>query len=311
MANFSLQERNLPIVVLESTICAVIFVFSLVGNLLVCAAVYKNARLRSTTTIYIIALAVCDLLCATMEMPLTLCTLITGRWVFGKAVCQVQGFVDVFAASCPPAIMGLTAFNRYIRINKTGYYKKIFSARLSKLWLASVCLFLAFYLIIARVTNWQKYEFVSGFAACSVEHYTEQRKAIHYGVVVSVYFVFPMLVAVFSYYKVFKSIRSHNLAVASSFQQTGTVSVQEIKLSQSLAFVMAGFVLCWFPRWATGLTTRFLPKPVSRIVPLIDTYFIFVSCAINPFIYCGTNRLFRKELRRILCCRKTGISPGT
>lgn len=317
MANFSLSERNLAIAVLESTICAVILFFSLLGNILVCAAVYKSARFRSTTSIYIIALAVCDLLCATMEMPLTLSTLITGKWVFGNAVCQIQGFVDVFAASCPPAIMGLAAFNRYIRINKTSYYKKIFSPRLSKLWLVCVCLFLALYLIIARVTNWQKYEFVSGFAACSVEHYTEQRKAIHYGLVVSVYFVFPMSVAVFSYYKVFKSIRSHNLAVAPSFQQTtannqGTVSVQEIKLSKSLAFVMAGFVFCWIPRWATGLTTRFLPKPVPRIVPLIDTYFIFVSCAINPFIYSRTNRLFRKELRRILCFRGIGtISPIT
>lgn len=316
MANFSLQERNLAVVVLESSICAVILVFSLVGNTLVCTAVYKNARLRSTTSIYIISLAVCDLLCATMEMPLTLCTLITGRWVFGNAVCQIQGFVDVFAASCPPAIMGLTAFNRYIRINKTAHYKKIFSARLSKLWLLCVCLFLVLYLVIARITNWQKYEFVSGFAACSVEHYTEQRKAIHYGLIVSVYFVFPMFVSVFSYYKVFKSVRLHHLTVAPSLQQTSannqdTVSVQEIKLSKSLAFVMAGFLFCWTPRWATGLTTRFSPKPVPRIVPLIDTYFIFVSCAINPFIYSGTNRLFRKELRRILCCRGKGtISPG-
>ena len=318
MTSFSLPERNLAVVVLESSICSVIFVFSLVGNILVCAAVHKNARLRSTTSIYIIALAVCDLLCATLEMPLTLCTLITGRWVFGSIVCQIHGFVDVFAASCPPAIMGLTAFNRYIRINKTGYYKKIFSPRLSKLWLACVCMSLGLYLFIARVTNWQKYEFVSGFAACSVEHYTEQRKAIHYGFVVSVFFVFPMSVAVFSYYKAWKSIRLHNLVVAPSFQRSstivnnqGTVSVQEIKVSKSLAFVMAGFALCWIPRWATGLTNRFSPKPIPRIVPLIDTFFIFVSCAINPFIYSGTNRLFRKELRRKLCFGTRGsISPG-
>lgn len=92
----------------------------------------------ATTSTYIIALAVCDLLCATMEMPLTLCTLISGRWIFGSVVCQIHGFVDVFAASCPPAIMGLTAFNRYIRINKTGYFKKIVSPRLSKLWRAFV-----------------------------------------------------------------------------------------------------------------------------------------------------------------------------
>ncbi len=217
MANFSLQERSL-VTILESSIFFVIFVFSLVGNVLVCVAVYRNARLRSTTNIYIIALAVCDLLCATIEMPLTLRTLINGRWVFGDTVCQIHGFVDVFAASCPPAIMGLTAFNRYIRINKTSYHNKIFSPRLSKLWLMFVCLSLALYLLIARVTNWQKYDFVAGFAACSVEHFNEQRKAIHYSFVVSIYFVFPMIVAVFSYYKVFRSIRQHNLIVAPTLQ---------------------------------------------------------------------------------------------
>lgn len=127
-----------------------------------------------------------------------------------------------------------------------------------------------------------------------------------------------MSVAIFSYYKVLKSIRLHNLVVAPSFQRSsttannqGTVSVQEIKLSKSLAFVIAGLALCWIKRWVTGLTNRFLPKPVPRIVPLIDTFFIFVSCAINPFIYSGTNRLFRKELRRILCCgARESISPG-
>lgn len=254
-------------------------------------------------------------------MPLTLWTLITGRWVFGDAVCQIHGFnfVDVFAASCPPAIMGLTAFNRYIRINKTSYFNKIFSPRLSKLWLTFVCFSLALYLLIARVTNWQKYDFVAGFAACSVEHFNEQRKAIHYSFVVSVYFVFPMFVAVFSYYKVFKSIRQHNLLVAPSLQRTttgnnqGRISVQEIKISKSIAFVIAGFALCWIPRWVTGLMNRFLPKPVPRIVPLIDTFFIFLSCSINPFIYSGTNCLFRKELRRTLCCGATArgnISPG-
>lgn len=67
MANVFLQERSLAVTILESSIFFVIFVFSLVGNVLVCVAVYRNARLRSTTNIYVIALAVCDLLCATIE----------------------------------------------------------------------------------------------------------------------------------------------------------------------------------------------------------------------------------------------------
>ena len=307
MASLFLQERSLVVTILESLFCLVILLVSLVGNILVCVAVYRNARLRYTTSIYIIALALGDLLCASVEMPLTLWTLIVGRWVFGDTVCQMQGFVDVFAASCPPAIMSLTALNRYIRIIKTNYYQKIFSPKRSKIWLVCVLSSLALYLLVARVTNWQKYDFIPGFAACSVEHFTEERKAIHYCFIVSVYFVFPISVAIYSYYQVLKNIRQHNLDVARSFQissenEQKRISVQEIKISKSLAFVMAGFVCCWIPRWITGLTNRFLPKPVPRAVPLTDTFLIFVSCAINPFIYAVTNRAFRQELRGMLRC---------
>jgi len=60
-----------------------------VENVLVCLAVYKNRKLRSTTNLYIIALAASDLLCATVEMPLASALLITGSWDFGDAVCQI------------------------------------------------------------------------------------------------------------------------------------------------------------------------------------------------------------------------------
>lgn len=307
MTNLFLQDRSLVVTIVESLICLFILVVSLVGNILVCVAVYRNERLRCRTSIYIVALAACDLLCASVEMPLTLWTLFKGRWIFGDAVCQIQGFIDVFAATCPPAIMGLTAFNRYIRIVRSKYYQQMFSPQRSKIWLACVWFSLALYLLVARMTNWQTYDFFPGFAACSVEHYTEERKVIHYCFVVSVYFVFPISLATYSYYRVFKSIRQHNLDVSNSFQNSldsnqGRISVQEVSISKSLAFVMAGFVLCWIPRWTTGLTNRFLPKPVPRAVPLIDTFLIFLSCAINPFIYAGTNRVFLQELRRMLCC---------
>ena len=65
---------------------------SVIGNILVCLAVYKNPKLRSPTNLYIIALAASDLLCATVERPLVLAALITGRRIFGHAVrVQVSG----------------------------------------------------------------------------------------------------------------------------------------------------------------------------------------------------------------------------
>ena len=304
-----LPPRSLGLVIAESTICITLNIASLVGNGMLCLAVYRNPRLRSTTNLYILALSVGDLICAVIEMPLTSWTLIVGKWIFGDEICQLHGFVDVFSTYCPPATMGLTAFNRYIRIVKTSRYRTIFSPWRSKLWLTCVWFSLAGYLLAARITNWQRYDFVVGFAACSVEHYTENRKLFHYCFVVAVYFGVPFMVAIFSYYNVFKTIRHHNLEVAPNLHNVPAVTqtritIQEIKISKSIAFVLAGFFLCWMPMWSLSLTNRFNPTPVPRIVPLLVTFFVFLSSSINPLIYAATNNGFRQEFRKMLLCFK-------
>ena len=77
----------------------------------------------------IIALAVSDLLCETVDMALASATLIIGRWAFGNALCQFQGLINMFTSNVTPATLGLTAINRYVKIVKTSHYKKIFSPR--------------------------------------------------------------------------------------------------------------------------------------------------------------------------------------
>ena len=317
--SYDLPPRSVALVVTESTICLALNIGSLVGNSMLCMAVYRNPRLRSTTNLYIIALSVGDLICAVLEMPLTFWTLVVGKWVFGDGlVCQIHGFVDVFSTYCPPATMALTAFNRYIRIVKTNHYRKIFSPFRSKLWLFCAWFSLASYLLVARITDWQRYNFFVGFAACSVEHYTENRRLFHYCFVVSVYFGVSFLVAIFSYYKVFKAIRQHHMEVAPSLysipstSQTSRISIQEIKISKSIAFVLAGFFFCWIPMWCLSLTNRFSTSPVPRIIPLFVTFFVFLSSSINPLIYAATNNAFRQEFRKMVCRfkRRTVVGPA-
>ena len=82
------------------------------------------------------------------------------------------------------------------------------------------------------------------------------------------------------------------------------ISIQEIKISKSIAFVFAGFFLCWIPMWSLSLSNRFYPTPVPRVVPLLVTFFVFLSSSINPLIYAATNNGFRQEFRKMLFCRR-------
>ena len=305
MSSLELPTRSLATVIIEASICLAMNIISIVGNVLVCLAVYKNPQLRSPTNLYIIALAVSDLLCATVEMPLASAVLITGRWIFGDVLCQIQGFVEVFVAYSTPATMGLLAFNRYIRIIKTDCYNKIFSSRKSKVWLSCVWLSLALYVVMDRMTNWSTFEFIPGYAVCSVAFTTSVNRVIHYCVVLGLFFAVPFAIGLFSYCKIFLRTRQHEVDVAATLRnlrnQAGRISVQEINMSRTLSYVAAGFLHCWIPMWAFTLWKRFSPDTAPRTVQLTAIFLVFLSSTINPFIYAARNRAFREEFCKLLC----------
>ena len=56
--------RSLSLTIVEASSLIMLNILSLTGNTLVCVSVYKNARLRTTTNLHIIFLAVSDILCA-------------------------------------------------------------------------------------------------------------------------------------------------------------------------------------------------------------------------------------------------------
>ena len=306
MSSLELQNRSLAIVIIEAGFCLAMNIISFSGNVLVCLAVYKNPKLRSTINLYIIALAASDLLCATVEMPLASAVLILGKWDFGVVLCEIQGFVDMFVCYISPATMGLTAFNRYMRIVKTNQYNKIFSPRKSKVWLSCVWLSLAFYLLVGRATNWFTVQFTPGYAVCSIAFNESDTRTIHYCFVFIFFFSLPFSVAFFSYYNVFMKIRQHKLNVAPSLQNTSLtaterISVHEINVCRVLSYVVVGFLVCWIPMWVFIFWKRFSPETAPRILQLTAILLLFLSSTINPFIYAATNVVFRKEFCKLLC----------
>ena len=306
ISSLQLPDRSLTVVIVEASVCLAMNIISVCGNVLVCLAAFKNPKLRSTINLYIIALAASDLLCATVEMPLASAVLILGKWDFGVALCEIHGFVDGFVYYITPATMGLTALNRYTRIVKTDHYNKIFTPRKSKIWLSCVWLFIAFYLLVGRVTNWFTFQFNPGYAVCSVAFTKTENRIVHYCIVFGLFFLAPFAIAFFSYYRVFVKIRHHKNDVTLSLRNTnvipaGRVSVQEINITRVLSYVAAGFLICWIPMWPLVFWKRFSPSTAPRIVQLIITLFFFLSSTINPFIYAATNSLFREEFRKLLC----------
>ena len=280
-------------------------IMSLGGNIMVCIAVYRNTRLRSTTNIYIIALAISDLLSAIFVMPFAAGVLISGRWPFGKVLCQINAFFSLFAVYVSPVTMGLTAVNRYMRICKSDMeYKRFFSPIKSRLVLAFVWGLIAGYILFSRLAGLQGFQFVPEYASCLNQHLAASSKIAHYFVVVGLFFLLPLAVTIFSYRKVSRKIQEHNINLAMTHQsqrRDAHFSAHEIRISKSLFVVVFAFMLCWVPAWLITILAHFVGK-VPRNIQLLCAFLVNLSNAINPFIYAGMNPLFKLEFTRILHC---------
>ena len=306
----TLASRSTALKVVEAGAMIALNVISLSGNILVCLSVHRNNRLRTTTNLYIIALAVTDLIAATLVMPPATGVLIADRWPFGETACQIHAYFSLFAVYVSPVTMGLTALNRYIRICKSvQQYNLYFSKKKSRILLGSAWIFVALYILIPRLTGLQEFYFVPSYAACLNRHLSNFGKMLHYFVVLGLFFVLPLAVIMFSYRKVLKKIREHNTGTARNLgtNNNETATTNEIRVSKSLFIVVFAFMVCWVPAWViTVLTRLFWGNKMPRNVQLLCTFLVNISNAINPFIYAGMNPVFRREFRRLLACRFGG-----
>lgn len=82
------------------------FVVGLVGNALVCIAVYKNRGMRNVTNYFIVNLAVADFMVILFCLPPTVVWDITETWFMGTLLCkivlyfQVCGFIFYYLGRC-------------------------------------------------------------------------------------------------------------------------------------------------------------------------------------------------------------------
>ena len=151
-----LSSWSLLLTSVEAGLMLLLNISSLLGNLLTCIAVYRNTRLRTTTNIYIPALAAVDLLSASLAVPMSTGVLISGRWPFGKALCKINASIVTYVTYISPVIMGLKALNRYVKICKTNQqYKRFFSEKKSRVLVMTGWLFmgLCIWLLVAWLAH--------------------------------------------------------------------------------------------------------------------------------------------------------------
>uniref|UniRef100_A0A8W7PWJ4 G-protein coupled receptors family 1 profile domain-containing protein n=1 Tax=Anopheles coluzzii TaxID=1518534 RepID=A0A8W7PWJ4_ANOCL len=95
---------------------AIIFLLSVVGNLLVILTLAQNKRMRTVTNVYLLNLAISDLLLGVFCMPFTLAGQVLRRFVFGSVMCKLIPYFQAVSVSVAVWTLVAISLERYFAI---------------------------------------------------------------------------------------------------------------------------------------------------------------------------------------------------
>lgn len=114
-----------------------------VGNLLVCIAIFTEKSLKPTQNWFIASLAVSDMLLGLVVMPVSLSRELMGFWVFGPLWCDIHEALDVLLTTASINTLCLISLDRYWSITQAVSYLKKRTPRRGALMIAFVWIFSA------------------------------------------------------------------------------------------------------------------------------------------------------------------------
>ena len=293
------SKRAEHLVWIETVLLAVVNVAAFVGNLSVCYAVYRNQRLRTIVNIFVVALAVSDILISVCSMPLSVATLARGRWIFGADACRFQGFALFTFGLASLLTMGIIAVSRYFCVVKPVNYIGLISER-KVLTYIGVVWFLA---LVGSLPPFffenGGYKFQPGKAMCMNSFDTNIAFTACMGFV---YIATPLTLITICYSKVFVTVsRSNRVFSHENSPEQLRANVEEAKVTKTSAAVMVGFAFCWLPISIMDYIDAARGEPtLPRQAYLTNGFLIYLSSTINSFIYGAMNRHFRREYKAIL-----------
>ncbi|XP_033028086.1 neuropeptide FF receptor 1-like [Lacerta agilis] len=298
-------------------IVAYLFIFALcmAGNSLVCFIVLKNSRMRTVTNLFILNLAISDLLVGIFCIPTTLVdNLITG-WPFSNSICKMSGLVQGMSVSSSVFTLVAIAVDRFRCIvypfkSKLSLFQALNAIAI--IWVLAITIMCPSAIKLTVAQQEDSYMVYNGNQSMTYPMYScyeawpnsEMRK-VYTTVLFTHIYVIPLTLITFMYgrigLKLYRSsgpVSQHQ--VVHKGQCNMAVSRRKVKVIKMLVLVALLFMLSWLPLWTLMLLTDYARLDEQHINLLASYVFPFAhwlafsNSSVNPIIYGYFNENFKK-----------------
>ncbi|XP_076863919.1 urotensin-2 receptor [Brachyhypopomus gauderio] len=293
------SSNDIVITFLLGTVLIVMFVIGVVGNVYTLVVINVSVRVTGTMYIYIVNLALADLLYLT-TIPFVVCTYFLKDWYFGDPGCRILFSLDFLTMHASIFILTVMSTERYLAVanpldtfvRSRRYRRTVTSA----VWLVSFLLTLPTMIMIELKKN------VQNGAEKRMCHPTWQITAykVYLTVLFNTCILAPGCIIGYLYLKLAKTYWVS--------QTTGPSSKEMNKsLKQKVLYMIFGIVLtywaCFLPFWLWQLLSiyYFGPGKLSHstmvYINFMVTCLAYSNSCINPFLYTLLTRNYQEYLK--------------
>ncbi|XP_014340962.2 G-protein coupled receptor 83 [Latimeria chalumnae] len=302
-AKYDPEYQNPTVKALLIIAYSVIIVISLFGNLLVCHVVMKNKRMHSATSLFIVNLAVSDIMITLLNTPFTLARFVNSTWVFGKTMCHISRFVQYCSLHVSTLTLTAIALDRHqVILNPLKPRMSLSRGVLSIaiIWVMAIC----FSLPHGIYQKLFQYNYrVSTVRSFCVPDFPEPSelfwKCLDLATFLLLYLL-PLAIITIAYSHLAKRLWLRNAIGDITTEQYITHRKNKKKTVKMLVLVVVVFAVCWFPLNCYVVLISSLGIRTKNLLYFALHWFAMSSTCYNPFIYCWLNESFRVELKSLL-----------
>ncbi|CAL1263159.1 unnamed protein product [Larinioides sclopetarius] len=303
----------------------IVLIIALMGNISVILTVALNRSMRTTINLYLVNLAVADLLICICCMWVPLANSITKPlYSLGSFICKLNPFAQMTCLTASVLTLSAISCDRFIAIIfplHVRITKQRTSVVISIIWLVSVAVAIPFLLIRKYKTyqwrnlvehscddDWPRVEHWDAEAGLCLRSYP--MKQIYYTFVTVTLFFLPVAIMIATYMLIICRLWRTQAPGESNIANMNVQHRAKKKVIKMVCVVLCGFVLCWSPMqimvlyaeyWHSASQFGELPYWFEGF-QYFSMFLAYFNSALNPLLYGGFNNNFRQGLCNVLKC---------
>ncbi|KAL8559135.1 hypothetical protein ACOMHN_046183 [Nucella lapillus] len=288
-------------------------VASVVGNLLVLCSFVRFRSLRTSSNMYVVSLALADILMGILSLPLFAAASFVGYWPFGYYGCQFYGLMTGTTGLVTINTLAAISYDRQMAVVHHLSPRRHDSKALNLMVILVIWTVSGLW-VSAPFVGWGSYILEGIGTTCTFDYLSRDPKNLSFVLLLMVFnFAIPMVLIVFFYSKIFMAVTSVQRELVECLSNI-TVDTQrqlfrrksELKTARAIVVIICFFCIAWTPYVIVSLMG--LVGDVSLVTPLVSALpclLAKVATVSNLPLYSIGHPKFRREMCRLL--RRTSL----